>query len=208
MPKHTARTTPKNRKTAHIFLPFFALSVAAVVFMAYKTYGNNAHIVKKIPHLVPVEEAAQDRGVSPQRPQSRTVPVGVQQRDMDRVPPQSVIDDILNDALPHVCDDCDDDILDCLYDYRVDYIFVRDAAYADKLILRVMTGKRGKDVYDVVIRLDDYTVVEKHGKVSSKKCTTKKKKKKTKRVEQSTGVFQIQPQDDIPQDIDITKEYR
>lgn len=147
------------KKTQNIARFYMFLSVLAVIIMiiaAYITYGyqKREFIISLGSSEKVKEESVNDINVAP---------------DLSRIPSDDMIEDILNDVLPEVCDDCDDDTLDCLDEYEINKIFVQNEGYQDQLIIEVITGKNNA-VYTVVLDLNSYAVLSSDGVIDDEEC--------------------------------------
>ena len=100
--------------------------------------------------------------------------------DTSQAPNDDVIEDILNDTIPNVCDyedyddlqeDCDKEPLSCLKEYEINKIFVKNPGYENQLFIELTTGKTNDHVYTVVIDLaNNNAVINASGKIDDKRC--------------------------------------
>ncbi|PID52248.1 MAG: hypothetical protein CR972_03115 [Candidatus Moraniibacteriota bacterium] len=156
-------------KTQNIARFYIFLSVVSVIIMsiaAYITYGYQKREV-----FVSLS--------TPEKKKEKPVNDIVISPDLSKLPSDDVLKDILNNTLPKVCDDCDDDILDCIEDYEINKIFVQNEGYQDQLIVELITGKNNA-VYTTVIDLNDYTVLSSSGTLDDKECFEEIKKETKK----------------------------
>jgi hypothetical protein len=164
--------TEKKSKMLSVF--YIALSIIAVIVMiiaAMITYGYDAHEIKVTFKKILVI----DKGDNKQS--SNNIGVAV---DTSQAPSDDIIEDILNDTIPNVCDyedyddlqeDCDKEPLSCLKEYQINKIFVQNPGYEDQLFIELTTGKTNDHVYTVVIDLaNNNTVISASGKIDDKRC--------------------------------------
>ncbi len=144
---------------------YIILSVISVIIMivaAYITYGyqtKEAHVVFE-----------KGRG-STNRDESKggSIEIGA---DLSKVPSDDVIEDILNDSIPNVCDDCDeDDPLDCLKEYGINTILVQNPPHQNHLFIELLTGKNQEEKFVVVIDLNNENqVLNAEGQIDENRC--------------------------------------
>jgi len=101
--------------------------------------------------------------------------------DLSNVPNDEVIEDILNDVIPNVCDypssakkvneKCDKKPLKCLKSYEIDKIIVQDPSFDNQLFIKLITGKNKKETYTVVVDISkNNQVINSKGKIDKKRC--------------------------------------
>lgn len=141
------------------------LSVVAVIIMivaAYITYGNQAREFH-------VEFEKEVSSANQNEPSENSIRIGA---DLSRVPSDDVVEDILNDVIPNVCDDCDEDNpLDCLKEYETNTILVQNPPHQNHLFIELITGKTHKEKFVVVIDLNNGNqVLNAEGKIDEDRC--------------------------------------
>jgi hypothetical protein len=147
----------KRQHVAGFYIFLVITSVIVMIVAAVMTYGYQQREVR----------------VSYERPQQKkTAPAEnaiTISPNLSHVPSDKIVEDILNDVLPNVCDDCDDDPLNCLEEATINKIVIANEGYQDQLLVEVLTGKSSQK-YTAVINLQDHTVISHSGKIDEKEC--------------------------------------
>ena len=154
--KSNTKKTDNRQYVTHFYTFLSIIAVIIMVVAAYITYGYQKREV-----FISFDQ--------PEKEEKKVVNNIVVTPDVSRVPSDDVIEDLLNDELPEVCDECDDDTLDCIEDYEINKIFVQNEGYQDQLIVDVITGKNDAK-YTVVIDLNNNTVLSSSGEIDGKEC--------------------------------------
>ncbi len=155
----------KDNSSKFITRFYIVLSIIAVIVMiiaAYITYGYQAkEIVISFDNVV---QKIKDKNTTT----SNKMTIGA---DLSNVPSDKVIEDILNNVMPDICDDCDEDPLDCLKEYEINKILIQDKQYQNYLVIELITGKHEKKIFRVVIDLsNNNAVVNVEGEIDKKRC--------------------------------------
>jgi hypothetical protein len=99
-------------------------------------------------------------------PHYRSVPICL------ALPGDVEVDRILNAYLPSVCEECDDDPLDCLDSYEINKILVQEKEYQDQMFIELLTGKEPNKYVIVIDLSQDNAVIRTSGSVDEKECMT------------------------------------
>jgi len=150
----------KNNSTriTKLYVAFIVLSIVIMIIAAAVTYGYNP---KEI-HVSFGEKIENQKNTTGNKIEIGGV-------DLSKIPDDEVIEDILNDEIPNVCDDCEDeDHLDCLYEYEINKILVQNPPHQDHLFIELITGS---EKYVVVIDLSNNNkVLSSEGDIDKKAC--------------------------------------
>jgi hypothetical protein len=154
-----------EKTSTYITMLYIILAIVAVIVMiiaAYITYGYQPNEI--IVSFHKVTQKMKEKNTN----KSNNMTVGV---DLSEVPSDKVVEDILNDTMPNVCDDCDEDPLDCLKDYKINKILVQEQEYQNYLIIELITGHDEQSVFRVVIDLSNNNeIVRVEGNIDDGKC--------------------------------------
>jgi hypothetical protein len=152
----------QHKRTQHFVSRFYALlSVAAVLIMISAAYATYGYQVREV--LITLDSSEKDSVYE-------TMPSVTVNADLSRVPSDKELKKMLNDIVPHMCDDCDDDVLECLDEYTMDKVLVRSTDRHQLLYVNILTGKEPKK-YSVVLDLDmNNALVKKEGSIDKKEC--------------------------------------
>lgn len=139
------------------------MSVVAMIIVAYITYGYHQ---REMQISFGNNKETQQKNHSIQ--QKGTVSIGA---DLSNIPKDDVIDDILNDVLPHTCKNCNKEPLDCLKSYEINKIIVQNVQHQNHLFIKLITGKKEQKVYTVVIDLaNNNHILQADGAIDKKRC--------------------------------------
>lgn len=155
----TRRQFMDQRHARRVYIVLSTCAIMIMIIAAYITYGYQENTI-----TVSIAEPEKNETAHT----NNALKIGA---DLSRVPSDTEIDNILNEYLPHVCDDCeDDDPLDCLDRYEITKVLVQEDQYRDQLFLNVLTGKEPKK-YTVIIDLaHENAVISASGAIDRKEC--------------------------------------
>ena len=149
-----------QKHARRVYIVLSILSVMIMVIAAYITYGYQERSVTVT--LATPEEPSNAHAAS-------ALPIGA---DLSRIPSDTEINRILNKYLPNVCDECDDDSLDCLDKYEINKVLVQEKKYQDQLFIELLTGKEPKKYTIVIDLLQNNAVLNASGSIDKKECIT------------------------------------
>jgi len=146
------------------YLVLIFVSIIIMVIAAYITYGDSPRVL----HISLDKSTEKIDDTNKKSNPSSTINIGT---DLSRVPSDETVEDILNDAIPDVCDDCNlDNTLECLEEYEVNQILIQNPGHQDHLFIELITGS-DEEVYTVVIDLNDNNkILDADGKIDDNVC--------------------------------------
>ncbi len=158
-------------RVTHFYVFLIIISVVIMIVAAYITYGYQSRtiVISFDPLIEKIKEKKQ---------QMNNMSIGA---DFSLVPSDDVIEDILNDTIPNVCDDitddediqeqCEEEPLSCLKEYEINTILVQDLPHQNHLFIELTTGKNNDYLYTVVIDLaNNNQVIHAEGKIDDGRC--------------------------------------
>jgi len=156
----------KKNKSIHVTRLYLVLIVVSIVIMigaAFITYGNDPRTL----HVSFDEKIEKENNIQKKEIGNK---LAIGNADLSKIPSDDEIEDIVNDEMPNVCDECNNEqALDCLEEYEINKILVQNPGYENNLFIELITGN-DEDVYTIVIDLNNDKVLSKEGKIDESAC--------------------------------------
>ncbi|XLQ20560.1 MAG: hypothetical protein ACKUBY_02130 [Candidatus Moraniibacteriota bacterium] len=146
-------------QTTRLYLVLIVVSIIVMIVSAFITHGNDTEVINISLGIVKEKITKKD--------DSNNIKIGA---DLSKVPNDKEIEKILNKVIPNVCDDCDDDPLGCLEEYKINKILIQNEGYENKLFIELLTGKHFDNTYTVVIDINTRAVISDEGSIDDDEC--------------------------------------